>query len=95
MAAAVSSTTLLTDRRIAGLSATSTFLSKAAGGACASVLTIAATPYPAVAVTPFLRLDAASWGRVLAEGRGAVGFLTVAHPDLLDGTQVRRVTHLG
>jgi hypothetical protein len=31
--------------------------------------------------------DTAAWGRVLAEGKGSLGFITVAHPDLLDGTQ--------
>jgi hypothetical protein len=32
------------------------------------------------------RSDAFAWGRVLAEGKGSLGFITVAHPDLLDGT---------
>jgi hypothetical protein len=37
---------------------------------------------------PCHRSDAAAWGRVLAEGKADVGFMTVAHPDLLDGVQV-------
>jgi len=35
------------------------------------------------------RHDAATWGRLLAEGEGRLGFMTVAHPDLLDGVQVQ------
>ncbi len=50
----------------------------------------------AIAATDFMfsigRRDAAAWGRVLAEGNGTVGFMTVAHPDLFDGVQVLRVT---
>jgi hypothetical protein len=63
-------------------------LSKAAGVALSqsqsSQLVVAAERL----IRSTARNDAAAWGRVLAEGKGSVGFMTVAHPDLLDGVQV-------